>query len=100
MRRAAKTDANHAEIRDGLRDVFGPDAVQDVSMYSGLGFDLIAVARGGVVFLEVKQPRQITRLTDSERTAKARYGRHWRCVSSLEEALKALEALEKTQEAQ
>lgn len=97
MRRAAKVDENHGLIRDGLRRVFGPASVQDVSMYSGLGFDLIAVARGRVVFLEVKQPRQITRLTDSERTAQARYGRHWRCVSSLEEALEALEALQEAQ---
>lgn len=91
MRRAAKTDVNHAEIRDGLRAVFGTESVQDTSMYSGLGFDLIAIARGRVVFLEVKQPRQVTRLTDSEHAARARFGRYWRCVSSLEEALEALE---------
>ncbi len=91
MRRAAKTDVNHAEIRDGLRDVFGPAAVQDVSMYSGLGFDLIAVARGRVMFLEVKQPRQVTRLTESETAARERYGQQWRVVTTLDEALAALQ---------
>ncbi len=63
MRRAAKTDTNHAEIRDGLRHVFGPAAVQDVSMYSGLGFDLIAVTRGRLMLLEVKTPAPAMAIT-------------------------------------
>lgn len=91
MRYAARTDLCHAEIRDGLRRVFGPDAVQDVSMYSGLGFDLIAVARGRVMFLEVKQPRQVTRLTESEAAARTRYGQQWRVVTTLDEALEVLQ---------
>lgn len=92
MRRAAKTDTNHAAIRDGLRAVFGAEAVQDVSMYSGLGFDLIAVARGRLALLEVKPPRKATRLTESEQAARARYGDYWRCVTTLEEALAVMEA--------
>ena len=91
MRRAAKVDTNHGEIRDGLRRVFGPDAVQDVSMYSGLGFDLIAVARGRTMFFEVKQPKKVTRLTESEIAARARYGPLWRVVTTLDEALEALQ---------
>ena len=91
MRRAAKVDENHGQIRDGLRCVFGPASVQDVSMYSGLGFDLIAVARGRVMFLEVKQPKQATRLTESEQDARARYGPLWRVVTTLDEALEAME---------
>lgn len=91
MTRARKVDTNHGEIRDGLRRVFGPDAVQDTSMYPGLGFDLIAVARGRVAFLEVKPPRKATRLTESEQTARARYGDLWRVVTTLEEALEALD---------
>lgn len=91
MRRAAKTDTNHAEIRDGLRHVFGPAAVQDVSMYSGLGFDLIAVARGRLMFLEVKPPRKATKLTESEQDARARYGDHWRVVTTLDEAIGVLQ---------
>ena len=91
MRRAAKTDLNHATIRDGLRAVFGPDAVQDVSMYRGLGFDLIAVARGRVMFLEVKEPKSVTRLSDSEQAARRRYPGVWRVVTTLDEALETLQ---------
>lgn len=91
MRRAAKVDENHGQIRDGLRRVFGPASVQDVSMYSGLGFDLIAVARGRTMFFEVKQPKKVTRLTESEIAARARYGAQWRVVTTLEEALEAME---------
>ena len=90
-RYAAKVDSNHADIRDGLRAIFGREAVQDVSMYSGLGFDLIACCRGRVAFLEVKQPGKATRLTESEAAARARYGEYWRVVTTLEEALGAVE---------
>ena len=91
MTRARKTDVNHAAIRDGIRAVFGPDAVQDVSMYSGLGFDLIAVARGRVMFFEVKQPKTVTRLSESEHAARRRYPGVWRVVTTLDEALEALQ---------
>jgi len=90
--RRAKVDTNHAAIRDGLRAIFGPDAVQDVSMYGGLGFDLIAHARGRLALLEVKPPKRATRLTDSELAARARYGDYWRCVTTLEEAIAVMEA--------
>ena len=52
-RYAAKVDANHADIRDGLRAIFG-----------------IACCRGRVAFLEVKQPGKATRLTESEAAAR------------------------------
>ncbi len=91
MRRAAKVDVNHAAIRDGLRAVFGAAAVQDVSMYSGLGFDLIAVARGRIALLEVKPPRKASKLTDSELAARVRYAGFWHVVTTLEEALEALQ---------
>jgi hypothetical protein len=90
--RRAKVDTNHAAIRDGLRAIFGPDAVQDVSMYPRLGFDLIAIARGRLALLEVKPPKRVTRLTDSELAARARYGDYWRCVTTLEEAIAVMEA--------
>lgn len=92
MTYARKVDVNHAAIRDGLRGVFGTDAVQDVSMYPGLGFDLIACVRGRVAFLEVKPPRKATRLTESELSARRRYGDNWRVVTTLDEALEAVEA--------
>ena len=63
MRYAARTDSCHAEIRDGLRDVFGSDAVQDVSMYPRLGFELIAVTRGRLMLLEVKTPATAMAIT-------------------------------------
>lgn len=91
MRRAAKTDNNHTAIRDGLRAVYGPDAVQDAARWSGAGFDLIAHVGGRVMFLEVKQPKQVTRLTESEQAARRRYGEHWRVVTTLEEALEVLQ---------
>lgn len=96
MRYAAKVDGNHAAIRDGLRAVFGDEAVQDVSMYPRLGFDLIAVARGRLLLLEIKPPRKATKLTDSELAARARYGDYWRVVTSFEEALEALTEIERT----
>ena len=54
MRRACKTDNNHAEIRDKLRAdrwwVFDTHALGD-------GFpDLCVIAPGCIVLLEVKQP--------------------------------------------
>ena len=90
MTYARKVDTNHAAIRDGLRQVFGPAAVQDVSMYRGLGFDLIVYAGGAIAFLEVKPPRKVTHLTESEQAARERYGNIWRVVTTLEDALEAL----------
>ncbi len=90
MRYATKVDINHGEIRDGLRAVFGDDAVQDVSMYPRLGFDLIIYAGGAVAFLEVKQPRKATKLTESEQDARRRYGNLWHVVTTLEEALELM----------
>lgn len=90
-RYAAKSDINHAEIRDGLREC--GIAVQDVARYPGLGFDLIAARAGGPpMLLEVKQPRTVTRLTESEQAARAVYGDYWRVVTTLDEALAALGA--------
>lgn len=87
---AAKTDSSHADIRDGLRHIFGRDAIQDVSKCRGLGFDLIAIVRGRLLLLEVKPPKRASKLTDSEQAARARFGEHWRCVTTLEEAIEAL----------
>ena len=87
VRHAAKVDVNHGEIRDGLRAVFGDDAVKDVSMYPRLGFDLIAYVRGRVYFLEVKQPRKATQLTEAEDDARKRFPGVWHVVTTIEEAL-------------
>ena len=66
----------------------------DVSMCAGLGFDLIVIARGVLVFLEIKEPKSIKRLTASERAAWERYGNYWRVVTSLDEALQVLQVEE------
>ena len=90
-RYAAKSDDNHAAIRDGLRAC--GIHVQDVARHAGLGFDLIAARHGGPpMFLEVKRPRQVARLTESETAARAVYGDYWQVVTTLEEALAALGA--------
>lgn len=68
MRHAARTDRTHAEITKALRKCGWQ--VKDVSKYSGLGCDLIAVKPGRFVFVEVKDGQQIPskrRLTESER---------------------------------
>ena len=91
MRYASKVDTVHRDIRDGLRAIFGAEAVQDVSMCAGLGFDLIVVSRGILRFLEVKGPKSAKRLTASERAAWERYGNYWHIVTSLDEALQVLQ---------
>jgi hypothetical protein len=91
-RRARRTDDNHAEIRDALRDVPGVYC-QDVSAVAGLGFDLLCNFRGGPpVFIEVKQPATRNDLTESEKRARSHWGTTWHVVTSLEEALAALGA--------
>jgi hypothetical protein len=91
-RHARRTDDNHSEIRDALRDVPGVYC-HDVSAVAGLGFDLLCNFRGGApVFLEVKQPATRNDLTKSERKARDHWGDAWHVVTSLEEALRALGA--------
>lgn len=92
-RYARRTDDNHAEIRDDLRDVPGVYC-KDVSSVPNLGFDLIANFRGGpVVFLEVKQASERDDLTDSEKRARAHWGDTWHVVTTTDEALMALGAI-------
>jgi len=91
MRRASRTDANHAAIRDGLRDA--GCIVEDTSG-AGNGFpDLVALYRNRVRFLEVKdgaKPPSARALTP----AQVRFHRDWHIhavvVTSLDEALKAM----------
>jgi hypothetical protein len=89
MSYARRTDENHAAIRDALRGVPGV-YVQDVSMYPGLGFDLIARYQyGAPVFLEIKTGPKV-RLEPSEVKARDKYGDHWARVESFEDGLRAL----------
>lgn len=53
--RHGRRDGPHAEVRDGLRDVYGSGAVLDTADL-GDGFpDLVLGARGVTMFLEVKR---------------------------------------------
>lgn len=94
-RYARRVDANHGTVKDRLQgEGF---QVQDVSMYPGLGFDLIVTTMddggGPVWFLEVKdgdKPPSARKLTDSELEAKARYPQQFRLVNSPDEAVEAV----------
>ena len=93
--RARRKDANHRQVQDRL-EVEGFE-VQDVSMYPGLGWDLIVTryedGGGPVWFLEVKDGEKAPskrKLTLSEAEARSRYPRQFRLVNSPDEALEAL----------
>lgn len=92
MRRAARVDGNHGEIRDGLRRV---TVVEDTHGL-GDGFpDLVArhVRTGAPVLLEVKDPAQPPSkraLTPAERALSRRWGNAYRVVLTVDEALKAV----------
>jgi hypothetical protein len=88
---ARRSDDNHSGLYNDLKDAIGEDAVQDVSRYPGLGYDLIARhIEGWPEFLEVKRPADPAPLTAAERKARDRWGNHWHEVKTLEEALAAL----------
>ena len=88
MRRGSKPDLNHAEIRDGLRQIIGFQCVRDTKDI-GSGFpDLIAGFRGKNYFLEVKQVG--AKLTPAE----IKFHQEWEgqidIVHNLDEALKMI----------
>lgn len=85
---AARTDANHAEIRDGLRAM--GYAVADTHV-CGHGFpDLVVLAKSGrVVLLEVKAPGG--KLTQAEKEFYQRWRVAVRVVNSLEHAITEME---------
>jgi hypothetical protein len=91
-RYARRTDDNHAEIRDDLRDVPGVYC-KDVSGVPNLGFDLIVNFRGGrPLFVEVKRPNDPAPLTPAECRARDHWGSYWIVVDNLEGVLTALGA--------
>ena len=76
---AHRPDANHAEIRDALRDIPGME-VEDTSAI-GMSVDLLVVWRGVTGWVEIKNPDKATKpqkgdplmmLTDSERKLRER----------------------------
>jgi len=83
MRRAARTDRNHAEIRDGLRRM--GIKVIDTSRL-GDGFVDIVVCHGGRVYLmEIKMPG--CKLTPDEGAFHTVYDGYVSIVYSVEDAL-------------
>lgn len=62
-----KRDLNHAEIRDGLRDIGA--VVWDLADHGGECLDLMVFYRGRAIPVEVKQPGLESVLTDGERAS-------------------------------
>ncbi len=92
MRRRARTDANHQQIRSALRAVGW--TVLDSSRFGDGWPDLVACRRGAVVFVEVKDGAKVKsrqKLTPDELEFRALVegaGVPYRVVVSIEEAAK------------
>lgn len=91
MRRAARTDSNHADVRDALRAL--QIHVEDTSRV-GQGFpDLLAAHRGRVVAVEVKdgsKPPSARTLTPDEQRWRARWeaaGGRYAVVETIDQAI-------------
>ena len=87
---AAKTDANHADIRDGLRKL--GFAVWDCARHGG-GFPDLLVQRGDVVkFVEVKS--EGGKLTPKERDFKDLFRQHVIIARDIQDVLDAFDNTE------
>jgi hypothetical protein len=69
VRRAAKVDANHAEVVEALRKL--PCEVLSLAQLGGGVPDLLALFRGRLVFLEVKQPGE------KQNAAQIKFAERW-----------------------
>lgn len=89
MRRAARVDRNHAEIRDTLRDLC--PVVDDMSHVGGGFPDLLVQLPGGaVVFVEVKdgqRPPSERKLKPGQVAFQRRWGRSYFVITSRDEAI-------------
>lgn len=92
MRRAAKVDANHADIREALRKAGWH--VED-TFKLGNGFpDLVAIKHGRVEFIEVKDGRKspsARKLTEDEQALANRFaaaGKWVHVIESVEQAVR------------
>jgi hypothetical protein len=93
VRRAAKRDANHAPIRDGLKRC-GFEVRDTGGLGDGMS-DLIVRHRGTgrVRFIEIKDPDQPPskrELTDKEKEVQALLGELYVVVETLQEAVRAM----------
>lgn len=105
MRRAARRDDNHAEVRDALRRIPGVSVADTASL--GGGFPDLVVGFGGDwganVLLEVKdgkKPPSSRRLTQDERIFHDIWQGPVFVVSSAEEAVAVVEEFERRWEAE
>lgn len=85
MRRARRTDSNHAEVRDFLRKA--GCVVEDTSDV-GRGFPdlLVKTPKGAVLLVEIKdgsKPPSRRFLTEDERAVAVRWGESYRVVYDL-----------------
>lgn len=89
MRYGARTDANHAEIRDLLRKLL--PVVEDTSRFGSGWPDLIVKLRDGRTrFVEIKdgrRPPSERRLTPDEQAFQKRWGTAYVVVTSEDEAI-------------
>lgn len=91
MRTRARRDANHQDIREGLRKA--GYLVLDLGAVGRGCPDLLVAGHGRMVLLEVKdgsKPPSARRLTPDEEAFHRQWGRHAIVVTSLEEALAAV----------
>ena len=89
MRYAKRIDDNHAEIRDGLR-ALGHDVLDTSSLGGGVGDLAVKVSPTMSIWLEIKRSKS-EKLTDKEVIFKMFWFDVYHVVTSVEEAVKAIE---------
>lgn len=93
MKRGSRPDANHGEIRDGLRAIIGYHAVKDIKDFGGGIGDLLVGFRGQNYLLEVKPDEKAT-LTPAELAFMMTWGGQWNRVHNLDEAMRVIGLVE------
>ncbi|MCB0108504.1 MAG: hypothetical protein KDE53_21435 [Caldilineaceae bacterium] len=89
MRRAAKVDTNHSQIVTGLRAIFGPDCVLDLSAVGRGCPDICVGVRGKTLLMEIKTPTG--KLTSDQVYWHRNWGGQKAVVTTLQEALDVIE---------
>lgn len=98
MRRAARVDSNHGEIRDFLRDRGA--VVEDHSSWP-CGYDVLVHFAGQTVRCEIKDgslPPSKRRLTENEQQAHDNNPASYAVVTSIEDARGLLESMKAQKE--
>ena len=89
MRHAKRTDDNHSEIRDGLR-ALGHDVLDTSSLGGGVGDLVVKVSPTMSIWIEIKRSKS-EKLTDKEVIFKMYWFDVYHVVTSVDEAVKAIE---------